>query len=260
MPEVAEGVRNADQNQNQSHNRNQSFSMANITNFVSIKLNGENYLSWKHQVLTILKTLGLSKHVSADQSSPLESDPEYENWSKADCYVSACINATLDQSVAHLAIGTGTALDLWKVLEDSYLQQAFAKKFQLKTQFQTLKQGSSTVTVFCDSIKRVADSLRSIGEKVSEADLVLQTLQGLNSVFNTFVLNIENSENLPNFVQLRSRLLVYEERLNNQVESTTGSISAMNSSVFTPPHSGSEMKQGMLVEIIAENKVLVAET
>ena len=96
MPKVEGVARSAQQNQNQSQNHNQCFSMANITNFVSIKLNGENYLNCKHQILTILKTLGLSKHVSIYLPSPVKTDPGYENWCKTDCYVYACINATLE--------------------------------------------------------------------------------------------------------------------------------------------------------------------
>lgn len=213
----------------------QQFSIPNLTNFVSVKLNGDNYLSWKHQMLMVLKTLGLQKHIDANSSPPTTPPDVVETWSKADCFVSACINSTLDPSVAHLAIDTESAADLWKAIEESYLQQAFAKKSQLKTQFQTIKQGTNSITVYCDSIKKICDSLRSIGEKVTEPDLVLQTLHGLNSTYNMFVLNIENSETTPTFLQLRSRLLLYEERMLQQSEGVP--ISAMTAlKINQPPH------------------------
>lgn len=77
--------------------------------------------------------------------------------------------------------------------------------------------------------------MRSIGEPVTEANLVLQTLHGLNANYNMFV-NIENSESQPRFAQLRSRLLMYEERVNQQ--SKTVPISAMSALKFgdPPPH------------------------
>lgn len=157
-------------------------------------------------------------------------------------------------SIAHLAIDSKSAADLWNVIQDSYLQQAYAKRSQLKTQFQTVKQGSNSVATYCDSIKRICDSLRSIGEPVVESDLVLQTLHGLNTNYNMFVLNIENSESQPNFAQLRSRLIMYEERINQQAEFGEKSVpvSAMTAERFgePPPHNSSkERSNGVLCQI-----------
>lgn len=125
---------------------------------------------------------------------------------------------------------------MWKAIEQSYQQQAFAKRSQLKMQFHTLKQGSNFVAIFCDPIKKIYDSLKSIGETVSDLDLVLQTLQGLNSSYNTFVLNVENTDPPSSFMQLRSRLLLYEERMLQQSDGVP--ISAMATlKLGNPPHS-----------------------
>lgn len=110
-------------------------------------MNGENYLCWKHQLLTILKTLGLQKHVDPSHVSPTSPSQSVDRWKKEDIFVSACINATLDASIAHFAIDTKYVADLWEIIEDSYLQQAYAKKSQLKTQFQNVKQGSNSITI-----------------------------------------------------------------------------------------------------------------
>lgn len=125
-------------NANSSH-----FVIPSMTNFLSIKLNGENFLCWKHQLLTVLKTFGLQKHIEATFSPPISPPEVVDRWNKENNFVSACINSTLDVSIAHLAIDTKSAADLWNVMQDSYLQQAYAKRSQLKTQFQTVKQGSN---------------------------------------------------------------------------------------------------------------------
>lgn len=69
-----------------------------------------------------------------------------------------------------------------------------------------------------------------------------------------FVLNIENSESQPNFAQLRSRLIMYEERINQQAEFGEKSVpvSAMTAERFgePPPHNASkERSNGVLCQI-----------
>ncbi|XP_035844119.1 uncharacterized protein LOC110928104 [Helianthus annuus] len=199
---------------------NQRFqSLPNIANFVSVKLTYENYLTWKHQLVTILKTMGLLEHIS---STPPPSISDTDKWDHDDGYVSACINATLDASIAHLSIGTETAADLWKIIEDTFFDQVFAKRSHLRSQFQLLKQSNQSVTAYCDRAKQLSDQLNSIDDPVTDESLVLQVLNGLDHpTFDNFVLNVEHSDKQPTFAQLRSKLLNYEERLNQQKQFST---------------------------------------
>lgn len=113
-----------------SSDKSPHMSFTNIINFISNQLNGDNYLVWKHQMVTILKTLGLLKYVDLQIPQPRESSSKFEARTKANGYVSTCINATLDPSIAHVAIGIDSTATLWKELEELYLQQAFAKRSQ----------------------------------------------------------------------------------------------------------------------------------
>lgn len=217
-------------------NQSPQIAISNITNLVTVKLNQENYLLWKYQMMNVLKTLGLEKFIDSSILPPPVSSSEFTKWIKTDAYVTMCLNATMEASVAHIAVDADSASKLWSIIEETYLQHAFAKKSYLMTQFQTLKQGTLTVNAYCDEIKRIADSLRSIGDPITDLNLVLRTLNGLNQSFNPFVLSIENSDKPPSFAQLRSRLLVFEERMSQQ-DTSSGSISAMNSTTqFSAPH------------------------
>ncbi|KAK1432234.1 hypothetical protein QVD17_09128 [Tagetes erecta] len=69
--------------------------LTNLANLVSIKLDHDNYLAWKYQIVTILKTMGLLAYISKDSKSPAKESPDLVNWEKADGFVTACINATL---------------------------------------------------------------------------------------------------------------------------------------------------------------------
>lgn len=166
-----------DYNRSTNHSSHH-MSVANLTNCISVKLNGDNYLIWKHQMLNVLKMLGLLSYIDIKHPQPDATSNEFDEWTKLDGYVSVCINATLDQSMAHLAIDAKTASQLWNLIEDSYLQQAFAKRSYLQTQYQTAKQGTCSIQTYCDNIKRIADSLKAIGDPISESNLVLKTLHG----------------------------------------------------------------------------------
>lgn len=99
----------------------------NIGSLISIKLNGENFLRWKYQIVITLKTMDLFEHRDPKVEPPYFSSSTFTDWYKADDFVISCINATLDSSLVHLAIGASSAVELlWKILEESYLQQAFA--------------------------------------------------------------------------------------------------------------------------------------
>ncbi|KAM0049833.1 hypothetical protein Hdeb2414_s0008g00290591 [Helianthus debilis subsp. tardiflorus] len=104
--------------------------LPNITNFVPIKLDEHNFLNWKHQILTILKTLGLLKFLNQHIPVPPVDSAEREQWDRSDGYVSTFITASLSSSFLYLARGTQTSSELWKNIEDSFSQQLFAKQNQ----------------------------------------------------------------------------------------------------------------------------------
>lgn len=198
---------------------NQVPNLTHVSQFVSIKLDDENYPLWKYQFITLLKTMGLMNFIDENVSAPSRDSVQYPLWERMDGYVSACLNATIHPSLAHLAISTTTSSQLWKLIEETQHQNenVFAKKkLQLRMQFQTIKQGTSSISDYCDSLERISNALRSTGDPISDSAVVLQTIQGLNQAYNPFILTIENLPELPTFIQLKAKLLVYEERLAQQ--------------------------------------------
>lgn len=85
----------------------------------------------------------------------------------------------------------------------------------------------------------------------------MKTIHGLNSSYNAIVLNVENSTTELTFAQLRSRLLIYEERLAQISESPSEStlISTMNvitSSTMAPLVRYAEKEVIMLQNVIGD--------
>ena len=149
--------------------------------------------------------MDLETYIDSDISPPASTSLNFITWKKMDGYVQACINATLHVSVAPIAIGIKTAAEIWKLLETSYLQQAFAKKSQLRSELQSISQGELSISSYCDKIKILHEQLKLVGDLVSESDLVLHCLHGLNVAFDNFVMMIENNDTPPCFATLRSK-------------------------------------------------------
>lgn len=89
-----------------------STSSPNITNLMPIKLDNSNFLNWQHQVLTILKTLGLLDFLKQDVISPID-DAAKSFWDRSDAYVTAIIMASLSPSLVHIARGSTSSSDLF---------------------------------------------------------------------------------------------------------------------------------------------------
>jgi hypothetical protein len=89
-----------------------SLPLASITNFVSVKLDGGNYLLWRDQLESILISTDLLSHIDGSEPIPSKTietttepkttvpNPKYITWRKTDHFVKACINATLTESLA----------------------------------------------------------------------------------------------------------------------------------------------------------------
>ncbi|XP_076901262.1 uncharacterized protein LOC143555628 [Bidens hawaiensis] len=217
-------------------NTNPTTTLPNITNLAPIKLDEDNYLNWKYQIVTILKTLGLLKFMNKNLPVPAIGSLEREEWDKQDGYVSAFITAHLSSSLIHLARGTSNSADLWKNLEESFSQQLFAKQNQFRTQFYLIRQNGRSINDYCNEAKFLIDSLQVADDPIPESHLVFQVLQGLDSQFESFVTNIENNDLRLNFNQLRAKLLTHESRMKQQASYKAPPIAAMAAMNLRPPH------------------------
>ncbi|GJS74223.1 hypothetical protein Tco_0707064, partial [Tanacetum coccineum] len=72
-----------------------------------------------------------------------------------------------------------------------------------------------TVNAYCTKIRSMADRLQNLGVDVSDKNLVIYTINGLDSRFATLVEIIRNRETLPTFKATRTMLLLKESSIND---------------------------------------------
>ncbi|XP_019232652.1 PREDICTED: uncharacterized protein LOC109213324 [Nicotiana attenuata] len=108
---------------------------------------------------------------------------------------------------------TLTSPEAWLQIERLFRDQVSSRTLQLKVQFHNLKKGDLSINKYVHHLKSIADALTSIGNPISETDLVLQILSGLPAEYISISTSISTRVPLPSFVETRSLLFLHESQL-----------------------------------------------
>ncbi|PWA82231.1 hypothetical protein CTI12_AA178870 [Artemisia annua] len=123
-----------------------------ITNKVPVKLRLEkyNYNSWSSLFKIHLGSLGLKFHVE-EEASPKQ------------------VVSTL-----------GNAKELWDHLQGLFHDNKDARAISLDNELRSIKIGMMSINDYCTKIKSMADMLKNIGSSISEKNLVIYAVNGLD--------------------------------------------------------------------------------
>ncbi|KAM2955590.1 hypothetical protein FF1_033713 [Malus domestica] len=200
-----------------------------------MKLDDTNYLTWHFQMQLLLEGYGImgfvdvstpcpprfsdvisrdSKVVSGCSTAQVESDA-YKIWKMHDKALMQLIFATLSASAISYAIGSISSLDLWTRLKEQFSTVSRTSIFQMKSELQTIKKGNDSVTLYLQRIKEARDYLSAAGVYFEDDDIVILTLTGLPSEFNTIRSVIRGRDTVISLKDLRSQLLAEEAMLEN---------------------------------------------
>ncbi|KAL9659823.1 hypothetical protein QQ045_024632 [Rhodiola kirilowii] len=147
-------------------------------------------------------------------------NPAYDEWFTIDQQIVSLLTTSLTDSVSQLTIGFDTSKAIWDCLSCHFSQQSTASAASLKPQLLELQKGSKTVDEYIRHAKSIADALASIGKPVPEEDLVLSTLHGLGSDYLMLRTALTQSSSLPNFSDLRARILAFDAQRSDPVSSS----------------------------------------
>ena len=110
---------------------------------------------------------------------------------------------------------------LYIAIEALFHDNKESRAIFLSNQFHSIVQGDLPISEYCQRVKTLADSLRDVGHSVSEPQLVLNLLRGLNSRYSNTADDIANSMRFPSFAKAHSMLALKELRLANEVKVAT---------------------------------------
>ncbi|GJX58289.1 ribonuclease H-like domain-containing protein [Tanacetum coccineum] len=187
-----------------------------IPNKVPIKLDLEkhNYNSWSSFSLIHLGSLGLKSHVEEDTAS---TNPD---WCQLDDLIKMWILGSLCDS----------------------LQEQDARAINLDNELRSIKIGKMPVNEYCSKIKSMENRLKNLDCQVSEKNLVIYAVNGLDSRFVTLVEIIRHREPLPTFETVRNMLLLKESSFSDQTNAPTMIESSSSSPIILMASSSSDIK------------------
>jgi hypothetical protein len=101
-------------------------------------------------------------------------------------------------------------------LATRFAAQSKSRISHLKRQLQRLQQGNKTCTEYLNQAKTWADELSAVGKLVEDDDLISYAINGINPIYNSFVIAFTLRDRETTFHDFQSELLSHEILLQNQ--------------------------------------------
>ncbi|GKE07994.1 hybrid signal transduction histidine kinase M [Tanacetum coccineum] len=162
-------------------------------------------------------SIGLKSHVETDTAS---TNPE---WCQLDDLIKMWIFGSLCDSLQEQVVTTpGNAKALWDHLKNLFHDNKDARAINLDNELRSIKIGKMTVNEYCTKVQAMANRLKNLDCEVSEKNMVIFAVNGLDSCFATLAEIIRHREPLPTFETVRNMLLLKESSFNDDSSSNNG--------------------------------------
>jgi gag-polypeptide of LTR copia-type len=140
-----------------------------------LKLNHENYLSWKYLVLPHIRGHDLFDFLDGSHPAPPETiitgfNQAYKIWSRQDQLLLAWLLGSISESIVSQVVHCTTSTSLWTKLHHRFSSQSQASIMDLKMQLYSLQKGHLSMQNYLDKKRSLADRLRMIGSPVSDSE------------------------------------------------------------------------------------------
>ncbi|XP_026431665.1 uncharacterized protein LOC113328889 [Papaver somniferum] len=158
-----------------------------LANLIHLKLRDDNFITWKSLLMPVIRKFQIlsfldGSHVYPSQftgrgTNQLE-NPLYVAWCDKDQTIILWIQSTVAEAVIPYFAGATSSHELWRNIESRFARTSTTHTIQLRTHLQGIKQGSKSVSVYLDEIKKISNELAATGSKISYDELFVVILGG----------------------------------------------------------------------------------
>ena len=161
-----------------------------------------NYIPWKVRITAVLKQWKIWSFASIVMVKPTNKDALEEQEALEARAQRVILDRVKDHLIPHLA-EKKTAYDMWDVLKQLFEPKNKNRKMALKEKLHNVKmtQGEG-VTSYLNRMAQVKDELTTVGETISDSEMVRIALKGFTKRWDVFVKCIVGREKLPNWSRL----------------------------------------------------------
>ena len=115
-------------------------------------------------------------------------------WMQIDTCIISWLYTTLSTDLLNVIIQPDhDALSAWTAICNQFLDNAVQRSVHLRQELHALHQADMSITAYCGRLKELADNLRELGSPLSNPDLVVILLSGLNDKFASCISTISAS-------------------------------------------------------------------
>lgn len=223
-----------------------AYGITNIKTYVPLilDLTAHNYEPWSDLFKAHCIAYDVLDHIDDTFDAP-NSPPTDTEWEKLDSMVKLWLFGSISQSLITSAYSSkATARRVWLNLHALFYDNKESTAMQLETELRTLSLGDLSIHAYFDKVKKIADLLDGLGEKIKDRNVVIHALNGLPSKFDGIANIIRYTKPFPSLSEARSMLSVEETRLNNIKNIAAPTHDSHSSSpsllhVGTSPHNNS---------------------
>ena len=184
-----------------------------FSHLLPVKLALDNYLSWRAQVLPLLRSRYLEGYVDGSIPCPPSHHPAYHTWVAQDQAILSAIQSSLALSVSSMVIFAATSREAWAALHTSFASQSQARAHSIRTELGETKLGDLSITEYFNKMTSLADTLASIGQPLQDEDFTTFVLNGLDDDYDNLIENVHGREDTLPRRELYARLLGREQRI-----------------------------------------------
>jgi hypothetical protein len=162
-----------------------------------------NYLQWKVCLLVVLKEKKnysyVNSIVAAPATDPIDLDLHEVKETKAQRII---LDGVKDHLIPHL-VEKNIAKEMWDALKNLFEAKNENRKMALKAKLHHTKMGKKeSVSSYLTRMTQVKDELATIGEVITDFELVRIALNGFTKDWEIFVKCVVGHEHLPNWSRL----------------------------------------------------------
>jgi hypothetical protein len=175
----------------------------NLTGQITVRLNPNNFIYWRTQVVPILRSNLLFGFVNGTLLCPSATipnpaagtagapatipNPQYAAWHQQDQAILSAIVCSLHESVLGMMTMVATSHEAWETLAATFASQSTACAMQIRGELNKAKKLDKTASVFFNEIKSMADVLASIGQPLRPDEFTGYLCAGLDGDYDALV-------------------------------------------------------------------------
>lgn len=189
---------------------------------ISVKLDRDNFPLWQSLVLPIIRGCRLEGYMLGTKECPEQyitnSDsskklnPSFEDWQAYDQQLLGWLKNSMTADIATQFLHCENSKQLWEEAQSLAGAHTRSRITYLKSEFHSTRKGEMKMHDYLSKMKNLADKLKLAGNPILNSDLIIQTLNGLDSEYNPVVVKLSDQINL-SWIDLQSQLLSFESRI-----------------------------------------------